>query len=202
MWRLRVLLVSTLSCVLPAPATAMDLSQATARLSSIDKGLASCLTPLVSSHAIPPDAVRACIAAARPKDHDLRRDLNGWIPLLAESDPDREAALLIRQTLNMLRTFMNHLDRALLEAALAACERGLAAQLPGPAGLGGLGSSGFLRRGPAASAYAAKPAYAAPRPGAGGTAAALLSRPRAPLPALLATVRSQNAFLATVRSPK
>lgn len=120
MWRLRVLLVSTLSCVLPAPATAMDLSQATARLSSIDKGLASCLTPLVSSHAIPPDAVRACIAAARPKDHDLRRDLNGWIPLLAESDPDREAALLIRQTLNMLRTFMNHLDRALLyrQAAL------------------------------------------------------------------------------------
>ena len=63
---------------------------------------------------------RACIAAARPKDHDLRRDLNGWIPLLAESDPDREAALLIRQTLNMLRTFMNHLDRALLyrQAAL------------------------------------------------------------------------------------
>jgi len=97
----------------PVPAAAMDLKQAALRLATIDSELTSCLRARVQASVILVRALRKCIADARPGDQELRKDLNGWIPSLAGTDPVREDALDVRQALNLLRSFMNQLDAAL-----------------------------------------------------------------------------------------
>ncbi len=108
------LFLATLLGAQAASAAAMDLPEATGRLSAIDRDLTTCLKRQLSAPAILPGALRDCIAAARPGDHTLRKELNGWIPSLSDTDPARDPALRTRQDLNTLRAFINALDKALM----------------------------------------------------------------------------------------